>query len=294
MLCTREEHFFNPKFMNPSLLNANVVLVKLDGTDVYLDPGTPFTPFGLLPWNETGIQGLHIGPDGGTWIRMPDPSSTNARLERTAALQLDQTGTLSGTLTVTYSGLEAASQRLSEHYEDETQRRTYLEQQVEYAVPSGINITLTNHPDWDGVDSPLVAEFEFQVGGWAAPAGRRLLLPVGLFGSGEQHIFEHASRVHPLYFTAPYERVDDVTIKLPPEWQVDAVPALQDADQKVLRYHLEADKGEGSVRLRRELALNLMYLDPKYYNAVRNFFQSVRAGDEEQVLLSVRAVPVRL
>jgi len=29
-------------------LNANVVLVKMDGKDHYFDPGVAFTPFGML------------------------------------------------------------------------------------------------------------------------------------------------------------------------------------------------------------------------------------------------------
>src|SRR5262249_12855957 len=46
----RSEGFFNPAIMRASDLNANVVLLKLDGKDVYCDPGAAFTPFGLLPW----------------------------------------------------------------------------------------------------------------------------------------------------------------------------------------------------------------------------------------------------
>jgi hypothetical protein len=36
--------------MDNHKLNANVVLVKLNGQDLYLDPGAAFTPFGMLTW----------------------------------------------------------------------------------------------------------------------------------------------------------------------------------------------------------------------------------------------------
>jgi hypothetical protein len=41
-------------------LSANVVLVKLNGKDLYFDPGGAFTPYGLLEWPETGVPGLHL------------------------------------------------------------------------------------------------------------------------------------------------------------------------------------------------------------------------------------------
>ncbi|HEY4979125.1 MAG TPA: DUF3857 domain-containing protein, partial [Candidatus Acidoferrum sp.] len=53
----RSEYFFGKQRLNSSELNANVVLVKLDGKEMYFDPGAAFTPFGLLPWVETGVAG---------------------------------------------------------------------------------------------------------------------------------------------------------------------------------------------------------------------------------------------
>jgi hypothetical protein len=54
--------------MQSEKLNANVVLVKLNGKDLYFDPGAAFTPFGLLTWSETGTPGLRLDKDGGSWI----------------------------------------------------------------------------------------------------------------------------------------------------------------------------------------------------------------------------------
>ena len=46
----RNRYFFSPVSLQASKLNANVVLVKSDGKDLYFDPGGAFTPFGLLEW----------------------------------------------------------------------------------------------------------------------------------------------------------------------------------------------------------------------------------------------------
>src|SRR5579863_6566530 len=56
----RRQYFFNPKLMNGKELDANVVLVKLNGKELYFDPGGALTPFGLLEWSETGVLGLRL------------------------------------------------------------------------------------------------------------------------------------------------------------------------------------------------------------------------------------------
>ena len=56
----RRNYFFDATQMDASRLDTNVALVKLNGKDAYFDPGAAFVPFGLLPWDETGVQGLRL------------------------------------------------------------------------------------------------------------------------------------------------------------------------------------------------------------------------------------------
>ena len=65
MVSDRAHYFFNQKSQDSSRLNANLVLIKLNGKDIYCDPGALFAPFGLLPWAETGVLGLRLDKDGG-------------------------------------------------------------------------------------------------------------------------------------------------------------------------------------------------------------------------------------
>ena len=47
MASDRRNYFFQPSMMDPRKLNSSIVLVKLNGKDIYCDPGSKFTPFGL-------------------------------------------------------------------------------------------------------------------------------------------------------------------------------------------------------------------------------------------------------
>jgi hypothetical protein len=285
LVSRRDEYFFKSAYMNPSQLNDNVVLVKLNGADIYCDPGTPFTPYGLLPWAETATAGLRLDKQGGSWVKTSLPPGSTSLITRKADMKLTDTGSLEGKLTVTFSGLEAVWRRLEERNQDETNRKKFLEDQIREYIPVGIEVDLTNKPDWGASSQTLVAEYDLKVPGWASGAGRRALLPVGLFGGPEKHVFEHANRVHPIYFHYPSNKVDDVTIELPLGWQVSNLPPLQNLDAKAALYSLKAENNKGALHLTRQVNLELLLVDLKSYPTLRNFFQTVRTGDEQQIVL---------
>jgi hypothetical protein len=291
LVSTRDDYFFDPNLMNARELNTCVVMVNLGERTVFLDSGVPFLPFAYLPWNETAVKGLRLDGDGGKWVTTMLPGSSESRVERKAVVKLAPSGTLEGKVTVTYSGLEASWRRINERNEDATERRKFLERDVEAAVPVGIDVKLTNSPDWTGSDTPLVAEFDLRVPGWAATMGNRALLAVGLFGNAEKNSFEHSARVHPLYFTFPYKHTDELAIELPPGWQVGSVPKARTADIKVATYNSNAEAAGGTLTLRRELVLNTIFVQQKYYPQVRDFYQAVRAGDEDQIVVTPGARP---
>ena len=282
---SRGAYFFSPVTMQSSKLNANVVLVKLNGKDVYFDPGAAFTPFGLLTWYETGVAGLRLDKDGGSWIQTTLPQASESRIERVGKLKLSDSGDLEGMLTLTYTGLEAMYNRTEERNEDEVARKKSLEERVTAQIAMAAEAELTNKPDWTSSETPLVAEFHLKIPGWASNAGKRVVLPAAIFTNAEKGIFEHANRVQPIYFEYPYEKADDVTIELPPGWQVSSVPATQDSNAKVVAYSLKVDKSPEGLRLTRKLTIDFLLMEQKYYGALRNFFQAVRSGDGMQIVV---------
>jgi hypothetical protein len=282
---SRAQYFFSPVTMESRKLNSNVVLVKLNGKDVYFDPGGAFTPFGLLEWSETGVPGLRLDRDGGTWIQTTLPQASESHIERVGKLKLSETGDLEGKITVTYTGLDALYYRREERHADEVARKKYMEEVVRSHIGAASEAELTNKPDWGSSETPLVAEFSLKIPGWAASAGKRVMLPAAVFTAGEKGVFEHANRVHPIYFTFPHEKVDDLTIELPAGWQISGVPRALNQDAKAVAYTLNVEQNAGTLRLTRKLTVNLVMVDQKYYGALRTFFEVVRNGDGEQIVL---------
>jgi Domain of Unknown Function with PDB structure (DUF3857) len=285
LVASRNENFFNPKFLRASDLSSNAVLVKLAGKDLYLDPGTIFTSYGLLPWGETGVQALKIGKDGGTWVSTPSFDSSISQISRSADLKLTSDGSLEGKLTIAYSGHEAAWRRFVERDEDENQRKKFLEDEVQASVPANIEIDLLDKPDWTTSAPALVAHFNLKVPSWLSAAGRRALLPIGLFSLSEKHACEHATRVHPLYFSWKFQKMDDIRIELPPDWQVSSLPAPRNTRSDLAGYSLNLESNKAVLRVTRLLRSDVISLDVDRYETLRGFYQAVRTGDEQQIVL---------
>ena len=286
LISTRDKHFFNRKLKNPYLLNATVVLVNLNGKDLYLNPGNPFAPFGLLPWYEMAVAGLRIGKDDGTWITTTTPEPSDAGMERKATLQLNDSGELEGNVTVTYKGLSALWRRIDKQDADDAERKKFLEDELKSYIPVPSEAELTNTPDWNTPSPTLVAEYNLKIPNWTSSAGRRTLFAAGLFGGSEKHVFDGTNRVHPIYFSYPYSDVDDIIIALPSGSTIANLPDPQRDNQKVCDYSSSAEKSSGSLHLSRTLMVNVGLLDPKYYPALRKFFQTVRNGDDQQIILA--------
>jgi Transglutaminase-like superfamily len=281
----RSEYFFRKERVDGRELDANVVLVKVNGKEEFFDPGAAFTPFGMLPWMETATIGLKLDKDGGSWIQTPLPESSVSRVERKADMKLTDDGSLEGKVTVTYTGLEAYALRMEERNEDDTARKKLLEDRMKEQVPAAIDLELRKQPDWKNANEPFVVEYEVKVSGWVSGAGKRALLPVGLFSETEKHMFEHASRVFPVYFAFPFQKIDEVNVELPLGWQVGSVPKPVDQDAKAVQYTLKAEGNNSSLHFKRALRSDLFMVPAEQYSVLRTFYQLVRSGDEQQIVL---------
>jgi ABC-type phosphate transport system substrate-binding protein len=88
-----------------------------------------------------------------------------------------------------------------------------------------------------------------------------------------------------VYFHYPYQKTDDITIELPLSWKVSSLAKPMSQDAKAAGYDMKTEDKGGNVHLTRSLRSDLMMIPKENYPALRAFFQLVRTGDEEQVVL---------
>ena len=281
----RSSSFFTPSTMDSYRLDTNVALLRINGRDLFLDPGSAFVPFGMLPWSESGVSGYKIDKnDSGGWIKTTLPSSSQSQVRRKADLKLAEDGDLEGKVSVTFTGLESASRRAEERFSDDAHRKEYLEDELKDSIPIASEVELTNHPEWQGSSPSMIAEFAIRIPAWAAIAGRRMAMPIGVFSKSESHLFIKSEREHPIYIAYPFQHVDEIIVAPPVGWQTLSAPPSQKNDKHVAVYGLQTEPIEKSVHFTRNLALDFMLLETTSYPVLRDFFQSLRTVDEQQIV----------
>jgi Domain of Unknown Function with PDB structure (DUF3857) len=285
LLSNRKRYFFKKERMNGYQLSFTAVLVKVDGRDKFLDPGGLYAPYGFLPWEETGVPGLRLDTNGGIWLQTGLGDSSNSEIQRTADLQLSEEGTLEGNLRVIYTGQESYARRIDEMSADDQAREKFLEDEVKAWIPTGSEVELTNKPDWTSSAPSLIAEFRLKVPEWVAFSSKHGLLAVGLFTNSEKHIFDHAQRTYPIYFEHPFARTDDLRIRLPAGWQLESLPKPETIDLKAAQYDVAASSADGVVHCRRQLRIEFVLMEQKFYSPLRSFFQTVNSKDQQQIVL---------
>ena len=160
---------------------------------------------------------------------------------------------------MTFTGLDALRLRVEERHEDETSRKKYLQDLVKEQIPAAAEVDLTNKPDWASSSPSFLTEFKIKVPGWMSGAGRRALLPIGIFTASEKNVFTHAERVHPIYFEFPFSREDDITIALPLGLEVGSLPPAQTEGRGPVLYSFQAEKNNAILHLTRKLRSTSCY-----------------------------------
>jgi hypothetical protein len=300
-LAARNRAFFVPERLDPNQLNSLVaeVLVgdaQLPGitTSKFFDPATIYCLYGILPWDETDARGIRIDAHQGEIQATPVAESKDAVVRREAEFHLDAEGNLSGKLSVVYEGQEALQRRLIAIDQDEAERHKELEDQVQHLLPQGGSAKVLSAQGWTDSETPLKAEFEIQVPSYASKVGQRLLVPVGIFHLTDQQPFASTRRTHPVYLDYPWESYETVKLVLPPGMQMESLPPVSKVERGPAVYQSSAQKDEkkGNVlELKRSVKMAVYYIAAQQYPILREFYQQMRVGDEQQVVLKLAPLP---
>lgn len=281
----RDQSFFVKEDPDERQLNALVVAVEVGGNMIFLDPATPFCPFGLLPWEETSVGGVVVDQVRPSVAKTPVSKSADAIARTVARLRLDQSGGLSGNVRISYSGQEALSLRLAALRQDDVARRKVLEESLSNKLSQGASVKLLRADGWDNENEPLTTEFEVEIPGFATPAGSRLVLPLNVFHTRDKNPFASPQRLHPIYFEYAHEAYEDLNIDLLPGFEVESLPEQKKSDQGAAYYEIVPKQDDKALRVNRSYRIGGNYFEPKMYPGFREFFSRVLAGDSQQVLL---------
>lgn len=282
----RDEALLHREWPSFSQLTYEIASVKLNGQTLYLDPGSLFCPFGILPWEDTGVLGLVWDKNMPTWVSMPIPDPSASALKRIANLKLADDGTLTGDVIVTYAGEYAYLHRMWARNEDDAEKKKSMERVMENWLPMKGDIAFVGVNDWKSSELPLVVTYKITIPGYASQAGRRLLLPGTLFAGSYKSPFTATKRIHPIFMEYEFDDADDVKIALPASLKVENLPKSTNDKNGVAELSATYVNENGTLHFQREFKFKTAALEQKYYTALKQYFQAVQAGTDEQAVLT--------
>lgn len=287
----RKEFFFKPNYLVASQLVSELAVVKLNGNDVFLDPGTEFCPFGLVRWIHTSDKGLKLDSSGGTFVVVPPAASDKSQLRRIVRADLGPDGSLKGSLDVEMRGNHALERRLWALQEDDAGRRKGLEDEAKEWLPEGAIATVDNIQGWESTEEPLQVRYKIEVPSFASFAGKRLLIPAALFKTTKQkQAFQHKERKYAVYFPFAYNEMDNLILQVPEGYTAESVPVAQDVKLLSTRFVTARSFANNQFVSKRALVINGIIFRPSEYPDLKGFFDKVQGADEEQLVLQNAAV----
>jgi hypothetical protein len=218
-LSDRSKRFFDPAFTNPYFMRTYNIAVKLGDKWQFFDPASTYVPFGMLRWQEEGIQALVCDAKEPQFALTQLSKAEKSVTKRTARLKLGEDGALEGEARVEYTGHFAVA--MKEDYDEETpeQREKKLSDGMKARLGgsiSEIKIESVNDPL-----KPFAYSYKVRVPGYAERTGKRLFLQPAFFQKGLGQMFPTSARQHDIYFSYPWTEEDHVVIELPEGYTLD-------------------------------------------------------------------------
>ncbi len=281
----RNNSIFVPNRNDVGELRAELVWVKAGSQEYYLDPSARFYPFGMLPWYESEAGGIRVDGHTPTVVATPDPTATQATIERTAILNVKADGSIAANIRIDFTGLEGAMLREQYREDDQTGRVKDLENRMKRSLPVGAELAITKIDNWDDIEKPVHVEATLKVTSYGSTAARDMLLPMDIFQATQAGDFSEQTRHNAIYFPYPYEELDTVTVNAPPGYKIDALPKPQKIDLKAALYEITPASQGNSVKVTRELMIGGVLFAKENYPTFRAFFGAVRTNDNAQMVL---------
>jgi hypothetical protein len=280
----RNRRIFDPNYLSLHQLDSLLVMVRIDGKDIYLDPGEKLCPFGQLHWTHLLVGGLLEGAKGPSYT--PQNLTKEAITAHSAELTVDPRGSITGTVKVLMNGPAALIWRQMNLTADTTEVEKQINESLQRAFPSGIGSEVQKVQGLD-TSAGFLAITVRVFGPLGNSTGKRLLLPGFFFSTGAHPQFvaeEKRTAAVDLHYAE--QVIDEAVYHLPAGYTVESAPQpsqLTWPDHAALV--VKTTPGPGVIDIKHIFARAFVLLDPKEYPALRDYYQKVAAADEQQLVL---------
>ena len=248
------------------------------GKLLIFDPTSTTTPFGHLPPWLQGSRGLLVTSDGGELLQLPSHPADANQLRRTAKLQLDEAGTLTGTFEETRTGSMASEMRYTLQSLNGAERVRSIESSlahhlVRYTL-SDVAIEHLEDPDHD-----LVIRYTVNAPGYARRVADMLLVRPRVIGQKGESLVDVASRQYGYVTEGPSLQTDEIEIAIAPSIQLDELPAAVTVTTPVVEYTSASKFADHTLRYQRRYAMKAFSVSKEALPELTAAFSKILADE---------------
>lgn len=285
----RDRATFDPNYLTLDQLDSLIVMVRIDGKDIYLDPGQKLCPFGQLDWTHVLAGGVSESSKARAYT--PANQSKDAITAHAAELTVDAQGGVTGTVKILMNGPEALRWRQLNLTAGPDEVKKQFNEVMRGVLPSGIGGEVDKFQGMETSAGYLSAELKVS-GQLGTVTSKRIILPGFPFSVGTHPQFvAEEKRERPVDLRFAEQVIDDVVYHLPAGFNVQSAPA---AAQLPWPEHaalvIKTQASAGTLDIKHIYARAFVLLDSKEYPALRDYYQKVSASDQQQIVLSTESV----
>jgi transglutaminase-like putative cysteine protease len=248
------------------------------GKLLLFDPTSTTTPFGQLPQWLQATRGLLVTTDGGELIELPAHVAEASQLRRKGTLNLDDGGTLSGTIEEVRTGHVASRMRMSMQALNTGERVRMIESSLASHLASytasDIVIEHLDDPETD-----LVIRYKIEAPHYAKRVADMMLVRPRVLGQKTETLVDLAKREQMYVTDGPSLHVDEIDIKLPAARRVDELPAKIELTTPAVQYASASTFADGVLQYRRRYALKTFFVPLDALPELNNAWTKI-LGDE--------------
>jgi hypothetical protein len=262
-----------------SVINHAVLgrLLVFDATDEH-------TRVGDLPDHEQGSFALIVAADSGSLARMPTIPPESSQLERETEVELSPQGAIIAKLKEISTGQTAVSQRRLFRSLSSPEYKQMLEAWVTRGATSA-HISRIEPVD-DNVEGRFGLDVDFSAVAYGQLMQDRLLVFNPAIVSRREALFlTAAKREHPIVLDSR-TFTEVVRIKLPAGFEVDEMPDAVKLDTPFGSYQTSYEVKNGQLVFTRALTQRATTIPAAKYQAIRSFFERIRAAEQAPVVLA--------
>ncbi len=292
LACSRE--FIEPSFNRADACLFNDMIVALPqkgGGWIYLDPGSIFLPYGFLRPENEGAKVVigHATRSKTSETHQSDPALSLKK--RTARFSLDEEGTLSGTVTIDYTGMRAYEMKYLLEDQTTEQQQDIIKAEVTATLPlaelTDIQVEGARSPTL-----PLKITYQLRIPQYADRTGSRLLLQPAVFQKGDAPYFTAETRENDISFRRNQTTEDDLRIDLPPgfileEGSAPITPSLKGLGD--YRVEIRSSKKGSFLLYKRIFSTSAVTLKAEAYPRAKSIFERLHAADTHVLSLKENA-----